>query len=450
MYWRLNVKSLKLNILSLFVCFFPILPYYFRIFSIEVTTIFAIAIFLVYVVLAKIKKGQVVLYKLDIFDLFIIQWAVIRSLQYIFEGQIMGALNVFSRTVLIGIVIIRMIDSKERFLRTIDVVIYTAGVLAIFGIIESVIHFNIFSLLNNSGAVLNYNAERFGLLRILSFSSHTISYCVYLIFVITLTYYRLTVKREKKTLLWFIYGLLCINAILTLARSALLVLILSQLWIMYVCGFKRFLTKLFWIFIACAVFVIFSSVIGGRLAEFIENVFLMLAAVFDSSLQETISSRSFGTDNISALGTRFSLYQWVWNDVKNCLLFGRGSAAEFSHMMSIGIYINAYEKTSIEVQYLYVLFHFGLLGLISEVLTDIALVIRAYTTRKMRQDWELKIGFGMVALIVLVCYLAMMFAVNQSSDAKIFYLFCMLLVAYFKHGGFTEAKSTLYKQENAG
>lgn len=443
MKYHFKLRLNKINYISIFLCLFPILPYYFKFFSLEMTTLVALALFICYCVLLCIKNKPLVLCnKFDTVDFAIIAWALIRCLQYLFDGQFIGAVNVFSRSILAGFVMIRVINSKEKFLRAIDIVIYTGGVLAVFGIIESFTHFNVFSLLNNTNAILNYNAVRFGLLRILSFSSHTIVYCVYIMFIINLAFYRITVEsREnlKRTILQIIYILLFINAILTLSRSAILFLLLSQIMVMYMCGFKKFLKKMLLIGLIMAIVIAWGLAVGGVLATFIKNVVAMLLAVFNSDLTEVIAG-SYGADNISAVGNRIDLYGWVWEDVKDTLFMGKGGSAKFSHMMTVysSNYVYRFQKTSIEVQYLNILFHFGLIGLVSEVFANIALLVKSFSCRRLKQKWEPKIGFGTLSFIVLLCYFLQMFAVNQSSDVTIFYLFCMLLLTYYKHHAFAE------------
>ena len=113
-------------------------------------------------------------------------------------------------------------------------------------------------------------------------------------------------------------------------------------------------------------------------------------------------------------------------------LYGHGLYADFSYSFtqSNGVYTWTQTKDSIEVQYLNTLYQFGLWGMITEILSFISLLIFTLKKIRARKTWEKHISFNKIAFATFACYFMELFAVNQSSDKFIFYLFVMLTIIY--------------------
>lgn len=159
------------NILWFIVVIYPLIPYYFTLFGINATNIVAI---LISCVIFAIYKERILIFKKDRLFMIYLLACLCQTLSMVINGS-MEALHYVLKIVLPFYYLTVLIQTKEDFYYVIENVVNASGVLCIFGIIEEVTHFNIFSLLNTSGSTLNYNALRFGLLRIISFTGQAIT-----------------------------------------------------------------------------------------------------------------------------------------------------------------------------------------------------------------------------------------------------------------------------------
>lgn len=160
-------------------------------------------------------------------------------------------------------------------------------------------------------------------------------------------------------------------------------------------------------------------------------MFYMILVVFDADFSAKIAA-VFGGDNLLAYGDRLNLYTWVAQELDGSWIFGKGMNASFSHAYLDTDGVNTWTayKTSIEVQYLNILFRYGLVGMITECLMYASLLITAIKGKVKKTSWETEIGFNSVAFIVFFMYFVEFFAVNQSSDQSIFYIFVMVFAIY--------------------
>lgn len=428
---RPRIKISLYNLIQVLLIFFPILPFYFMVGNICVSNILIAVVGLLGLCIIIRKHSLYV--KIDGILLLLLIWIGIRFIAYELSKDFMEGIWFLFRTLICGIVVITGIRNRDNFLRAIYVLVYTSGIIACFGIIESITHFNVFSLINTAGTILNYNPLRFGLLRILSFTSQTIVYCIYCMFMASMAFYLLSIERKKvkKRLLLFIYFLLWVNGLLTLSRSVILAFVVSQLLLLYGCGYSKFIIRIFQIIFCGLICYIVLGFFIPQIKTIVENLIFMILAVFNDNYANTISS-SFGSDNLKGIGNRFQLYSWVWDSLKGNLLWGMGSRTQFEYQYTAhyGVYYVPSTKTSIEVQYLYVLFHYGIVGLVSEVLAYIAVLWKCIKTNFKPALWEGKISFNFVCLVVFLVYFIAMFAVNQSSESRIFYVLVFLLLAY--------------------
>lgn len=345
------------------------------------------------------------------------------------------------QTLIVWIFVLAMsssaIRSKETFLRVIDALIWSGGVVGCLGIVEEFTHFNVFSLLNTIGYTLNYNEPRFGLLRIISFTSHAITYCLYCMMILALIFYRVTlpITRNKKIYI-LCYCLVFGNACLTLSRSALLCVIGSQLFLLWKCGFIKFIKKM-------GIIVCMTILIGGilmivspQIEERVLMVINMFLAVFDDGAEAYISSAGFG-GNAGGIGQRFLLYKWVWNVSQDTLLIGKGRGSVFSYyyFTESGRYVM---KESIEVELLRTFYRYGLVGLIGELSFFIGLIGNTAKRRKKqkRTKWEGALSFSTVCFVAFLFYIMCMFAVMQNEDAQILFAYVTLFLAYDRNKGF--------------
>lgn len=426
-----TLKISQYNLIQILLISFPVLPFYFMVGNICVSNILVVIVGCLG--LCVILQNHALSIKIDGPQLILFIWVGVRFIAYELYGDYMEGVWFLFRTLICGFVVISGIKSRDSFLKSIRILVYTSGVIACFGIIESTTQFNIFSLINTAGTALNYNPLRFGLLRILSFTSQTIVYCIYCMFMASMAFYLLSIEQRKRErhILLLIYILLWINGLLTLSRSAILAFIVSQLLLLYGCGYTKFIIRIFQIVFCGILCYLILGFIFPQIRTVGQNLVFMILAVFNDNYADTITS-SYGSDNLKGIGNRFQLYSWVWESIKGHTVWGMGSrtAFEYQYTAHYGFYDVPSTKTSIEVQYLYVLFHYGIIGLVSEVFAYVAILWKSIKSNFKPASWEGNISFSFVCAVVFFVYFMAMFAVNQSSEARIFYILVFLLLTY--------------------
>lgn len=427
MNWKLSDKQIKM----IFVFIFPITPLYYEVFGIYGLNIICFLFIGIVLIIGHLKIRFTI--PSNFLLLSFMGWISGRLLSYVMSGNFMEIIFFLLRTAGIYFVLNYTIRCKADFLCLIKAVILSGVFVSCFGIVEEVTRFNIFSFIHPTGE-LNYNPLRFGMLRIISFSSHTIVYGVYLMFVMSLClYYFQFIKKNKRIRNRYLvaYILLWVNMLFTLSRSIIICAFLSQVLILYfIGGRKSFLFIIKSIMIAVPILVVLVLIVPS-VRNIISNIFYMILAVFNTRYSSNIAG-TFGNDNLFAYGNRFDLYGWVAQELQGNWMFGKGMNASFSHayLDTDGIYTWTAYKTSIEVQYLNILFHYGLVGIISESLMYLTVLLTALKNRKKNTFCEVQIGFNSIAVSIFLMYFIEFFAVNQSSDQNIFYIFLSIFIIY--------------------
>ena len=430
---RLKSKKTDERIAMLFCFLYPILPVYASVFGINGRNLLCFIILLLTILFTRNYKVKIYT-PFSIVMIFAI-WILGRFFQVMISKSIPEAIYFLFLTVVMYYCLSKLVRSVDDFLSCIKAVLYGGYFVSILGIFEEITHINLFSYMNREYE-LNYNPLRFGILRIIGFSQHTIVHGVYIMFCMSLCLYMwqfMKHLRKGKAFITVLYVLLSINLILTLSRSIIIITIISQLFILYLLGVRKFFRIIIKILLIGIPLLFLLSLIIPRVGDIIRAGVLMVAAIFDDRAAATISS-AFGNDNLRGVGNRLDLYKWVLEKMPGRWLFGFGWNAEFSHSFtqSNGVYTWTQIKDSIEVQYLSTLYQYGLFGMITEILTFVSLLFVCMKRNMKKRTWEPIIGFNRIAFATFICYFLEMFAVNQSSDRYIFYLFAMLLLIYKK------------------
>ena len=423
----MSMKIKTSTMTLIFIALYPIMPSYFEIVGIPVQYLLSLLYILFCIFLSRGYFST----KLSTLETLIFLWALWRSFTCVINGELATALWQFL-TVVACYFVSHGIKDKDFFVKAIDIIIIVGVIVGVFGIIEAVTGFNVFEMLNTSGAELNYSTARFGLRRLLSFSSHTIQYCLYCMFVLALTLYRIANDVKKKGTYYIGYMIIFANAILSLSRGPILVMVISQLILLYTAGFKNFVKTIIKVVAVVAVLVIVVIFAFPQVASMLRQIVYMLLAVFNSSYASAISS-SFGS-NLSGVGNRLDLYGWVWENLSGHYIFGKGPWAVFEHVMSYNMWTGAIYKYSIEVNYLHTMYHYGIITMVLEILMMLKLMISG-TSRKFKtrsETYEHRLSFGTMFAIMVFCYLISWFAVQAGSEFAVFLICMSLFLSYRK------------------
>lgn len=437
-------KTIKNKVALLFCFLYPILPVYASVMGVNGRNLLCFFVLLLTIVLAPglsrfcDKRMYAIL-------LIVCLWIFGRFLQTMVTKSIPEAIYFLLLTIAMFYCLVRLVKDTRIFLLCVFAILSGGYLVSVFGIVEEITHINLFGYLNKSFE-LNYNPLRFGILRIIGFSQHTIVHGVYIMFCMSLCLYMwqfVKNKRKGKFFLISLYILLAVNLILTLSRSIIIIATISQLLILYLMGLRKFFKIIFKIILIGIPVVFLFSLFIPSVWNVIRAGFLMIAALFNDKAALMISG-VFGNDNLKGVGNRLDLYRWVFEEMPGYWVFGHGWNAEFAHpfTQTNGLYTWIQIKDSIEVQYLNTLYQYGLFGMITEIMTFVFFLAICLKNRMKRKEWEPRISFNKIAFATFLCYFLELFAVNQSSDRYIFYLFAMMVMLYnskgLKHGLFIQ------------
>ena len=425
-----SIKLRSSTLTYIFAFILPITPWYFRVFGLSALNV----VCLLYVVgiiffCGGFRKIGTVKVGFTIGALFLI-WFLTKMITFFAYGNYLESAWFVLRTVAVFYACAISIKDQECFLKVIKAILIASFIVCIFGLVEEVTHFNIFSLLKPDDYILNYNAPRFGLLRVLSFTEHTIVFSVYLMFCLGLcVYYMQFISKKKRVFYRILYVLIWVNIALSLSRSAMITTFISQILILYFSGKKEFLIRIAKIAVAILLSVGVLYYIVPMVKTVVDNMIYMILAVFNDDYTRIIAS-TFGGENLHAQGDRIDLYGWVISKMDGNWLFGHGKDGEFhySYLMSNGIWTWIVTKENIEVQYLDIMFRYGVIGLVAEVLIYLKVLITSLG--KQRVLWDKELTFNKMTFSVLLMYYVQLFAVNQTTERSLFYIIVFLLLIY--------------------
>ena len=91
------------------------------------------------------------------------------------------------------------------------------------------------------------------------------------------------------------------------------------------------------------------------------------------------------------------------------------------------------EKTSIEVQFLLVLYRYGIFVAITEEMRNIIQFSVGFKNRKIMGPWENKLGFNKLCFIVFASYFLMLFTLNQTDTVRIYMIMSAMFLSYNYH-----------------
>lgn len=311
------------------------------------------------------------------------------------------------------------ITTKDAFNRFIDFIIVIFAIYALFCIIESITYFNIFDSLTHTKVeeYLFTNEIRFGFVRNRGAVDISINNGMLQCLVLSLCSYRIATNRQIKYVVSFC--LIFLASFLSLSRGVWVQLLISQaLVVMVMPGRKKImliLKTLLALFLVLLIGSVMSSGFTEKIADLIENMFLSIASVFTES----------NNSNMIGVGHRFLLWSWVFNTIGSSLVFGLGVGANVSVTTSLG-----YNKVSIEVMWLYVMYQMGLIGLIGFVVFQIGSIRYSIKHLKKKKYGDYYNNFNYYILAASVGYFIALFACSGFEDLRFYYIIVALGICY--------------------
>ena len=381
-----------------------------------------ISLFLTFTVYKKIRAE----FSKYIGILFI--WIVIRDSISLFHGEYVRSITLALEAILPAYIISKYVNNKRKLDYVIDSLIYLSVIVCILGLIEAFTKNDLFLFFNNSGQVIIRNAERLGIVRIIGFTTQTSHYALYAGMVSLLTFYRIqSVDKQGKMKFLLIYIVQISNMLLTLSRTVMLAYIICILVIMLRSGMLKAI-KYYFIALVSVVSVFF--ILGNT---FIGQTFYMLLGSVIPEFNYLVSGVADAEIN-NPVGDRLELYHWVYNNVRNNFFLGVGETVEFNQEVSVtnGLCFYSIIKTSIEVNYLYYFFHFGFVGMISEIVMYLRFLILSFKgmIKRYQVEKEGTFSFDFIFFIVILLNLLSWFGINQGEEAHTLYIIIGIWISY--------------------
>ena len=356
-------------------------------------------------------------------------WLCIRDIIYALHGEYMRMITLTIMVLLIAIVCRQCINNKDSFIHALDTFIYFSFIVCIFGIIEAIVGNNIFLLLNNSGNVIMRNEERLGIMRIIGFTTQTTHYAIYAAMTSLITLYRIEIsyRKNRRIAFYCIYLFQLMNIIFTLSRTAIICYAIIIFIFFIKKGVKKFVRN-----ISIAIIIVLLLIfLWGE--TFIGKTVIMALGAIIPGLSHMVTGVASAEAN-NAFGDRLKLYSWVFNSVKNNFIIGVGEKTNFNQEITIKNSLYTYNaiKNSIEVHYLYCLFHFGIVGMVSEIYLYMGNLINSFKAIRVHKIFENKISFEFTIFIIILFNIIAMFGIMQGEEMYTLYLLLFIWINYRK------------------
>lgn len=413
---RLNHISNWVLLLLLFL--FPILPQY--VYVIGGVNIVNFSVLLLLILYFCLKKSIIIKRVFLEIPFYWIYMIFLCSLYFVQDSFVKGLSFTLSFIILPNI-IISEVNNRNRFMNAIDILICGGAVLAVLGIIEEILGFNFIQLFSN-GKIAFLHEIRYGILRVMATFGQPIPYGLFQVFIIGLINYRLSTAVRRKRKYYIIYILSLLNIICTVSRAAMIAFVLVQFWFLYKKSTeKKFVTNLFWIISALLISAVFCEAFGIKL-PLIDDMLNTIAGTMGSSENDL---------HYIGLGNRLDLWYWIYESLKGSFVLGKGISVAFSY--AVDLY---FIKTSIENQYLNILYRTGIVGLALMVCSYVSILMYSAKNSKSqgRIFQEKEISFNKSMFIMLSVYYLIELTVQETDLTRFYVVLIALLISYNKIG----------------
>ena len=425
------------NILLAFIFIYPITPWYITFGPLNLVNIVSMIFIAFWIVGSNMRIAN-----FSRTNAFFWIYLLVYSVQALIDTSLVKAIAYIIAQLTVCLIVYTEMRKRKIFVEALHMLVYAAGILSVIGLVEEVTRTNIFHIISRLPSSSFYTEIRLGIYRIETSFSHPIVYCAYLCFIAGLLNYLINneIEKKRRRIFRIIYILVIINALLTMSRSTLFVLLLEQMILGYMTGGIKFSKKIL-LALAFLIFIlVISSALGLSYISKIKDIWYMYLAIFHVNYSSMYST-SFGM-NESGIGNRLELFTWVADAVKGHELFGMGTSANFAYSVkaveSTWNYSYTWTKTSIENEYLYNYFIHGLVGILTFVLNICGVIIYAIKTNKISKPYtaniegivENKMTFPKVMTILLIGYGISLFSVRSSDNVRMFNILICILFTY--------------------
>ena len=421
------MRKTQINIFSfcLFVVFlYPILPQYIYVVGgINVVNMLLVVFCFVYIFV----HGKV--YKIRFSENIVWYWLfmIMMALKYFTDDGLLKAVTHVMSFVLLPWFVVSVIYSEKKFIKIIDTLISAGLVLGIIGLLESMLKVNFIQIFAKQDVVF-FREIRYGMLRIMTTFGQPIAYGLYQVFIVTLINYRMGAGGKQKYLK-FCYVVSILNIFLSVSRIPILAFVIIQILLLYYKSKKKFINYIVVGCVAVLVLGIFGEVFGFRV-PLIDDLL--------QTVEQLLSGNTASTSRTVGVGNRFDLWRWVYVSMGNNWIWGNGASTEFAYKV-----YEWFTKTSIENQYLSVLWHNGMVGLVMLIFSYASTLHFTWKRRKnyINSNNE-EMSFNIAVFILMIVYYIVELGIQETDMARIYGVFIALVIAYNRVIGKTREYQT--------
>jgi|GEM_PF-5076101 O-Antigen ligase. len=400
---KISVGRLNKYILVALILFFPILPEYFRLGGYPVYQ-YIVLIAVLITTISGIGKQKLLFFIKKIW-LFV----VVIIIAYGSHGEWFSMIAYIISSCLLFWSVFFLIKNKKTVEYLYRILIIMGFILCITGIIEKVIEYNVFSIIENTDLGLMGTAPyyRNGVIRIEQSFGTSITYGIYLNFINTLSLGKYTIaEKRKKTFYLLTYLLTFIAVFFSNSRMVLITLVLLQITYFFRINWSK---KIVFISVILSGGII-DALNGSKILKKLEEYIFIIVDIFLATNSSQI------TDITSAY--RFQLVETLWPYIKQNFWFGYGN--EYMSQFSFSMF--GYKYYSIDNALLNALMRYGFFGIVLLLLPigyGMVLAIRKIIRKE-------KMGYFL--LLSFLMYFINLTSVAQMSEQRIFYTILALML----------------------
>ena len=343
--------------------------------------------------------------------------------------EITAMMVYFAAPCCLMLLLVNRLRTPRQINRILDLVIWCSVINGAVCLFELLTQINLSYLLCTDGTAVYAPLFRYGILRVAGAFVNAINNGLFCMFVTVLALYRIfsgNLQPRKRFCFWLIWAMNVIVIVLTSSRAALLVAAVANLLVLWLAGALRFTPMCKKMLAGAAVAFVLMLIIPNPVGEWVKGILLSMLQLLDDLLGLDLISNQVGDTRIEGVGQRLELFKWVVDDVGENFLFGKGKAAKFEYVVNEW----GHTKQSIENQYLFEFFRYGIVGLVGKVVLFASILYRSYLGLRNERKMGTRLGLNSVLFVVFLMYFVSLFTVAQNEERKLFYILVALSEIY--------------------
>lgn len=359
-----------------------------------------------------LKNSKVTKY----FFIFILGETIVFAAHTNISQHVKEYFGIILENIIFIIMFINMIDTEEKIEKFVKMLVYLAGIVSIFSLIEPFTGINIAEYLDTGAneSMLSVQYERLNIKRATFSLGHPICLAVFLGMLLPLIMYY--IDKEGKFIYKLIFILAIASIVLTISRGP--IAIIFAILLVYFIRMKKSEIKKYLLIISFSIIlVILLCLLSNKLYETLSGT---LESILKEIGLEVTTSESFGT-NTNGAESRLNQWTALPNILDKYPLCGGGSYYIFRNDV---IYERASGGTaileSIDCEYLSILINKGIIGFLGNIALYIGILKLLFSKPKNKL-----LNFLIFSFVgALICYIT----VCQLTTYKIFWTIIGIII----------------------